>query len=514
MNSTFSVPRLAFTVLAIVPLLAANGATAAAPQIIPSMSFQQGAVNLDQTNIFVVSVSGDSPLTFQWRLDGADLPGQTNRSLVTYPAQPADEGDYSVVITNAFGAVTSSPARLWVVPRQTDLIKDNFTNAGLRLPYFYLLPGGYDPARRYPLIYWLHGTPGDETVITNANYGYPGYGSYAALKVPASFRQQQTDPVILVWPARRAGDAYGDWTTYYSLLPGLLDHLLLQFSIDTNRVYVEGASGGFHAAWDLLGMRRGFFAASRMCAGWQGTTSPASIENVPTWIWCAANDDFGQLANTQQAVRALRLAGGNPVYTEYQLGKHMGGIFIGYSTPVMLEWMLAQRRGVAPTNEPLLAITGPTSEPVLPTGAAGVRLAGSAAALGQPVTLVTWTNYANTANGIANGTDTWSANASPLVANRTNLIDVVGATTSWAPAYGGNTTFNDALRVACYPVRATLAGEGPNAILNWTGGRPPYCVQWTTVLAAGNWTNLLPNVTPPVTLPLDAPLGFYRIVGQ
>ena len=313
-------------------LLAANGAIAAAPQIIPSMSFQQSAVNLDQTNTFTVSVSGDPPLRFQWRQDGSDLLNETNSSLVTYPAQPADEGDYSVVVTNAFGAITSNPTRLWVTPPATDFVKDNFTNtAGLRLPYFYLLPGGYDPARRYPLDYMLHGNPGDETCITNAGCGGgQGYANYAALKVVASYRQQQTDPAILVMPARRAGDAYVGWTAQYlQLLSGLLDHLLVQFSIDTNRVYVQGGSEGFHAAWDLLGMRPGFFAAGTMTAGWQGTNSAASIKDVPIWIWCARDDGSVPFRYSQQAVSSLRLAGGNPIYTEYQVGGHVGGIGMG-----------------------------------------------------------------------------------------------------------------------------------------------------------------------------------------
>ncbi len=497
-------------------LLAANGAIAAAPQIIPSISFQQSAVNLDQTNTFIVSVSGDPPLSFQWRLDGSDLLNETNNSLVIYPAQPADEGDYSVVVTNLFGAITSNPTRLYVVPRQTDFVKGNFTNSGgLRLPYFYLSPGGYDPVRRYPLICWLHGIIGDENNITNANYGYPGYGSFPAPKVPASFRQQQTDPVILVWPTRRAGDAYGDWTPQYlQLVSDLLDHLLLQFSIDTNRVYMEGASQGFHAAWDLLGMRPGFFAASRICAGWQGIAySAASIKDVPVWIWCAADDDYGQLPNTRTAVRALRLAGGKPIYTEYQLGAHMGGIAIGYETAVILEWMLAQRRGVAPTNEPLLSVTSPTLGPLLTTAATNLALAGSAAALGQSVTRVTCSNLTFNLSASTSGSNSWTAPKVPLRAGNTNLITVTAATTSWASAYGGETTFSDALTVFSSPIRASLSLGATGTLLNWTGGTPPFQVERATELTPADWIVMLTNATPPVPLPVGADAEFYRVSG-
>ncbi len=141
-------------------------------------------------------------------------------------------------------------------------------------------------------------------------------------------------------------------------------------------------------------------------------------------------------------------------------------------------------------------------------------LAGSAAALGQSVTGVFWTNFANNAKGVASGTNIWNVTNIPLVANRTNVVAVVATTTSWVPAYGGNTTFDDTLTVVCYPIRATLVLQGAEAILNWTGGGPPYRVQRATDLAVGDWTDYLTDTTPPVTLSLAGQAGFYRILGQ
>jgi hypothetical protein len=57
---------------------------------------------------------------------------------------------------------------------------------------------------------------------------------------------------------------------------------------------------------------------------------------------------------------------------------------------------------------------------------------------------------------------------------------VVGTTTSWAPTFGGNTTFNAALTVIQTPIRATLILQGPDALLNGTDGGPPYRVQRAT----------------------------------
>jgi poly(3-hydroxybutyrate) depolymerase len=489
---------------------------AAAPQITPSTSFQQSAVNLDQTNVFAVSATGDAPLSYQWRFENTDLPNETNRSLTIRNAQPAHEGYYAVVITNAFGAITSSPTPLHVVPRQTDFIKDNFTNsARQRLPYFYLLPAGYDPARKYPLYCWFHGRPGDETGITAPGDGFPAYGSFAALKALASFGQQATDPVIFVWPARRAGDAYVGWTDdYLRLVLEFLDRLLVRFSIDTNRIYVAGGSEGMHAAWDLLAMRPGFFAGAHMAAGYAGSYSAAAIKNTPMWICCASDDTIVTADRTRAAVTALRNVGGNPIFTEYRTGEHMGAIGIPMMTPVVNEWLLSQRRGQDSTNQPLLTVTNRDQSGVWRTANTSLALAGLANALGETVTNVWWTNYAKSAKGPATGSNTWAITAVPLLLNRTNIITVVGTTTSWASAYGGNTTFNTAVRVACYSITATLAWRGTNAVLNWTGGGPPYSVQRATDLVVGDWQTYVAEATPPLDLPPDGGTAFYRIGGK
>jgi hypothetical protein len=187
---------------------------------------------------------------------------------------------------------------------------------------------------------------------------------------------------------------------------------------------------------------------------------------------------------------------------------------MGCNNPAFVAWLLAQRRGVSPTNEPLLSIASPTQQAVWPTGATNLSLAGAATARGRDVIRVTWTNFANNVKGLASGTNHWSVANIPLVTNKTNVIAVVATSTSWAPAYGGNTTFNDAFTVIQSPLRATLAVQGSGATLNWTGGAPPYRVQRATDLTAGDWMDVLTNAVPPVTLTQERQAEFYRIVGQ
>lgn len=61
---------------------------------------------------FVVDALGWPPPSFQWRLDGKDLPNKTNATLVLNSLQLAQAGVYTVVARNGLGSATSLPARL------------------------------------------------------------------------------------------------------------------------------------------------------------------------------------------------------------------------------------------------------------------------------------------------------------------------------------------------------------------------------------------------------------------
>jgi alpha-tubulin suppressor-like RCC1 family protein len=65
---------------------------------------------------FNVVVFGPGPLSYQWRFNGADIPGATNASLTLALAHYTDEGSYSVLVANSYGAALSSNAVLTVVP--------------------------------------------------------------------------------------------------------------------------------------------------------------------------------------------------------------------------------------------------------------------------------------------------------------------------------------------------------------------------------------------------------------
>jgi alpha-tubulin suppressor-like RCC1 family protein len=70
--------------------------------------------NLSARVALWVSVSGSGRLSYQWRLNGQDIPGATNEELVFDPITLANSGAYAVFVTNAYGALLSPPDTLRV----------------------------------------------------------------------------------------------------------------------------------------------------------------------------------------------------------------------------------------------------------------------------------------------------------------------------------------------------------------------------------------------------------------
>lgn len=83
-----------------------------APQIVAQPAAQ--VVAAGQPVTFSVAANGTAPLTYQWRKDATAISGATGSSYVIGSAQPVHAGAYSVVVSNASGSVTSSPATLVV----------------------------------------------------------------------------------------------------------------------------------------------------------------------------------------------------------------------------------------------------------------------------------------------------------------------------------------------------------------------------------------------------------------
>jgi hypothetical protein len=84
---------------------------------------QPAGVNLSTGAPFSLSVnaSGQGPLGYRWRRNGAPIANATNTTYAVASAQPSDSGSYDVVVSNTLNSVISMPAQVSVLLFQTNL---------------------------------------------------------------------------------------------------------------------------------------------------------------------------------------------------------------------------------------------------------------------------------------------------------------------------------------------------------------------------------------------------------
>lgn len=76
-----------------------------------------------------VMASGTEPMFYQWQVNSTNLAGATNSVLALNGVQPSSAGNYSVIISNSLGVVTSPNALLTVLP--VAIWGNGFTEPGL-----------------------------------------------------------------------------------------------------------------------------------------------------------------------------------------------------------------------------------------------------------------------------------------------------------------------------------------------------------------------------------------------
>jgi hypothetical protein len=83
------------------------------PPVITQQPSSQ-TVQAEATVSLNVVATGAEPLSYQWRLNGTNLPGAVGQSLVIVGAKPAQSGIYSAVVSNPSGSTLSSDATVLV----------------------------------------------------------------------------------------------------------------------------------------------------------------------------------------------------------------------------------------------------------------------------------------------------------------------------------------------------------------------------------------------------------------
>jgi hypothetical protein len=88
------------------------------PAVAPSIAVQPlpAAIKVTSNATFSVTASGVPAPAYQWRLEGTNIAGATGSSYTLVNAQYTNAGNYTVLVTNIAGSLSSSNALLTILP--------------------------------------------------------------------------------------------------------------------------------------------------------------------------------------------------------------------------------------------------------------------------------------------------------------------------------------------------------------------------------------------------------------
>ena len=174
-------------------------------------------------------------------------------------------------------------------------VDEDITSAALagRVHARVVLPAGYDahPARRYPVVYFLHGLPASSSSYQGNDWLLDALAAagQAILVIPQGARDSDSDPEYLDWGQGR------NWATYVGTeVPRYVDAHFRTIPSRAGRAIVGVSAGGYGAT--VIGLNHlGRFSVIESWSGYFHPTDPTGTRAL----------DHGPLAVVHQLVPEL-----------------------------------------------------------------------------------------------------------------------------------------------------------------------------------------------------------------
>lgn len=208
----------------------------------------------------------------------------------------------------------------------------------IKVGYQYLLSlpddFGKDPAKKWPLVVFLHGAGerGDD-LRRLQKHGPP--------KLIASGKKI---PAIVVSPQVPAGEV---WNPYG--VKALVDSIAASHPVDADRIYLTGISMGGFGTWDTIFLYPDFFAAAVPICGGAGVkfVMAQKLKRLPIWVFHGAKDPVVEPAHSQRVYNSLSKLGAPVKLTMYPNLQHDSWT-VTYDSQEMWDWLFQQKRSVVP----------------------------------------------------------------------------------------------------------------------------------------------------------------------
>jgi hypothetical protein len=165
----------------------------------------------------VTASTFNPPLTYQWRFNGANIPGETNSCVTIVNVQLANEGAYSVVVTDTIGSTTSQDATL--TPLITPVVVQGPLSQGV-LPDTPVTLSIEVTGHPLPFTFeWRRSTT---PIVTNVVYGPSNFFTFTA---PSSVGVTQQFRVIIKNLANSAPGVATSFANVWTLLDSDFDEI-------------------------------------------------------------------------------------------------------------------------------------------------------------------------------------------------------------------------------------------------------------------------------------------------
>ena len=205
--------------------------------------------------------------------------------------------------------------------------------------------------QKLPLFIFLHGAGerGNDNSAQLVHIAPTLTNPQNSKKYPAIllFPQCPTDgywaPVNISEDGAWSPDGSAEATPSMQRVIELIESMMMNPSVDTDRIYISGLSMGGFGTFDLISRHPDWFAgAVAICGG----GDPANVDNykdLPLWIFHGAQDPVVSVDLSRVVANKLKAKKGKYKYTEYEEGGHDIWNTV-YDNPEVLSWLFAKKK--------------------------------------------------------------------------------------------------------------------------------------------------------------------------
>jgi predicted peptidase len=214
-------------------------------------------------------------------------------------------------------------------PVKTGFVDKVYKDAdGKEYKYVVFIPPAYKGDKDYPCILFLHGS---------GSKGSDGKKQAGGGLAAAIRKKQNSFAFIAVFPqAEKGWGAKGD-DAKHAL--AILDTVAKDYKVDKKHVYLTGLSMGGFGTWALAAAYPERWAAIAPICGGGDLKTAAKIKDLPCWCFHGDADKTVSVEQSRKMIKALKDAGGEPKYTEYE-GVDHNSWDRAYATAELYEWFL------------------------------------------------------------------------------------------------------------------------------------------------------------------------------